>query len=154
MYICIYIYEYICIYIGLTPTQHLIPLTPTTAAGPQRLTPTQRHHYNKKGGRARRRTAPTDLDQNWATQARPRRRASARGPVQRHVDAGFSCLCVFCVGPLCGPPLRWWVLCGALPSVWVPCVGPLCGFPVGVPSVSIPCVWVSRRAAFMWHLLA
>jgi len=31
------------------------------------------------------------------------------------------CLCVFCVGPLCGPPLRWWVLCGVLPSVWVPC---------------------------------
>jgi len=31
------------------------------------------------------------------------------------------CLCVFCVGPPCGPPLRWWVLCGALPSVWVPC---------------------------------
>jgi len=32
-----------------------------------------------------------------------------------------DCLCVFCVGPLCGPPLRWWVLCGVLPSVWVPC---------------------------------
>ena len=30
-------------------------------------------------------------------------------------------LCVFCVGPLCGPPLRWWVLYGVLPSVWVPC---------------------------------
>jgi len=29
---------------------------PTTAAGPQRLTPTRRPHYNKKGGRARRRT--------------------------------------------------------------------------------------------------
>ena len=28
---------------------------------------------------------------------------------------------MFCVGPLCGPPLRWWVLCGVLPSVWVPC---------------------------------
>ena len=25
------------------------------------------------------------------------------------------------MGPLCGPPLRWWVLCGVLPSVWVPC---------------------------------
>jgi len=45
------------------------------------------------------------------------------------------CLCVSCVGPLCGPPLRWWVLCGALPSVWVPCVGPLCGSPVWVPCV-------------------
>jgi len=50
---------------------------------------------------------------------------------------------VFCVGPLCGPPLRWWVLYGALLSVLVPCVGllcvgPLCGSPVGVP----------RRAAF------
>jgi len=40
---------------------------------------------------------------------------------------------VSCVGPLCGPPLRWWVLCGALPSVWVPCLGPLCGSPVWVP---------------------
>jgi len=65
------------------------------------------------------------------------------------------CLCVFCVGPLCGPPLRWWVLCGALPSVWVPCVGPLCGSPVGVPCVGPLCVgplcgspvWVPRRAA-------
>jgi len=73
-----------------------------------------------------------------------------------------------CVGPRCGPPLRWWVLCGALPSVWVPCVGPLwvgplcesplcgspvwvpcvgplcgsplCGSPVWVPSVWVPCV--------------
>jgi len=26
-------------------------------------------------------------------------------------------VCVSCMGPLCGPPLRWWVLCGALPSV-------------------------------------
>jgi len=33
----------------------------------------------------------------------------------------LPCLCVFCVGPLRGPPLRWWVLCGVLPSVWVPC---------------------------------
>jgi len=75
-------------------------------------------------------------------------------------------VCVFCVGPLCGPPLRWWVLCGALPSVWVPCVGPLCGSPVRVPCV--PCagplcgspVWVPGVgplcgcAASMWHLLA
>jgi len=68
------------------------------------------------------------------------------------------CLCVSCVGPLCGPPLRWWVLCGALPSVWVPCVGPLslCGSPVWVPCVGPLCVgplwgspvWVPRRAAF------
>jgi len=35
---------------------------------------------------ARRRTAPTDLAHNWATQARPRRRAWARGTVQKHVD--------------------------------------------------------------------
>jgi len=56
--------------------------------------------------------------------------------------SGCVCLCVFCVGPLCGPPLRWWVLCGALPSVWVPCVGPLRGSPeCGSP------VWVPRRAA-------
>jgi len=31
------------------------------------------------------------------------------------------CLCMFCVGPLCGPSLPWWVLCGVLPSVWIPC---------------------------------
>jgi len=37
-----------------------------------------------------------------------------------HVGWGH-CLRVFCVGPLCGPPLRWWVLCGVLPSVLVPC---------------------------------
>jgi len=49
-------------------------------------------------------------------------------------------LCVFCVGPLCGPPLRWWVLCRALPSVWVPCVGPLRGSPVWVPCVGPLCV--------------
>jgi len=67
-----------------------------------------------------------------------------------------NCLCVFCVGPLCGPPLRWWILCGALPSVWVPCVGPLCGSPVWVPCVGPLCVgplcgspvWVPRRAVF------
>jgi len=71
-------------------------------------------------------------------------------------EEGGVCLCVFCVGPLCGPPLRWWVLCGALPSLWVPCVGPLCGSPVWVPCVGPLCVgplcgspvWVPRRAAF------
>ena len=76
--------------------------------------------------------------------------------------SGQRGLCVFCVGPLCGPPLRWWVLCGALPYAWVPCVGPLCGSPVWVPCVGPLCVgplcgssvWVSRRAASVWHLLA
>ena len=38
-----------------------------------------------------------------------------------YTKRGRWCLCVFYVGPLCGPPLRWWVLCGVLPSVWVPC---------------------------------
>jgi len=43
-----------------SPTKHL-PLAPlTTAAGPQRIIPARRQHYNKKGRRARRRTAPTD----------------------------------------------------------------------------------------------
>ena len=59
------------------------------------------------------------------------------------------------MGPLCGPPLRWWVLCGALPSVWVHCVGPLCGSPVWVPCVGPLCVGplcgspvcIPRRAA-------
>jgi len=69
-------------------------------------------------------------------------------------DACACCLCGSCVGPLCGPPLRWWVLCGALPSVWVPCVGPLCGSPVWVPCVGplrngstvwVPCVGPSSR---------
>ena len=40
------------------------------------------------------------------------------------------CVCASCVGPLCGPPLWWRVLYGALPSVWVPCLGPLCESPV------------------------
>jgi len=60
--------------------------------------------------------------------------------MSRIVLTSAQCLCVFCVGPLCGPPLRWWVLCGALPSVWVPCVGPLCGSPVWVPCVGPLCV--------------
>ena len=61
---------------------------------------------------------------------------------------------MLCVSPLCGPPLRWWVLCGALPSMLVPCAGPLCG-PVRVPCVGPLCVgplcvspvWVPRCAA-------
>jgi len=65
--------------------------------------------------------------------------------VQRILAVG-ACLCVFCVGPLCGPPLRWWVLCGALPSVWVPCVGPLCrGSPLCGSPVWVPCVGPSSR---------
>ena len=66
------------------------------------------------------------------------------------VSFGELCLCVSSVGPLCGPPLRWWVLCGALPSVWVPCLGPLCGSPLcGSPlrgsPVGVPCVGPSTR---------
>jgi len=52
-----------------TPTNHLTPPPLfTTAAVPQRLTPTRRHHYNKRKGTARRRTAPTptDVAHNWA----------------------------------------------------------------------------------------
>jgi len=56
----------------LQNTQHPLP---TTAAGPQRLTPTRRHHYNTKRGGARTRTAPTDLVLILATQARPQKRA-------------------------------------------------------------------------------
>jgi len=51
--------------------------------------------------------------------------------------------------PLCGSPVR------------VPCVGPLCGSPLcgsplcGSPLCGSPVVvWVPRRAASMWHLLA
>jgi len=47
------------------------------------------------------------------------------------------------------------VLCGALPSVWVPCLGPLCRSPVWALSVWVPCVgplcgspvWVPRPVA-------
>jgi len=50
-----------------TPTKHSNPL-PTTATGPQRLTPTRRHPCcTKKKGRARRRTAATDLAHSWPT---------------------------------------------------------------------------------------
>jgi len=78
-------------------------------------------------------------------------------------------VCVLCGRGWPSPPLRWWVLCGALPSVCVPCVCPLSGSPMCVPSVWVPCVgplcgspvcpplcvgplcgspvWVSRRAA-------
>ena len=45
-------------------------------------------------------------------------RASAKSAYR---EEETICLCVFCVGLLCGPPLRWWVPCGDLPSVWVPC---------------------------------
>ena len=48
----------------------------------------------------------------------------AAGVVSRDCPA---CLCVFCVGPLRGLPLQWWV-----PSpVWVPCRVP--PPPVGGP---------------------
>ena len=88
-------------------------------------------------------------------------RASQYLPTRLSPASCVSCLCVFCVGPLCGPPLRLWVLCGALPSVWVPCVF-LCGSPVWVPCGGPLCVgplcgspvWVPRRAASMCHLLA
>jgi len=82
--------EYFYIDDKFIPTKHLTP-PPTTAASPHRLTPTRRHPCcTKRKGRARRRAAPTDLAHSWATQARPRKKAWARGTVQRHVDAGFS----------------------------------------------------------------
>jgi len=44
------------VYDKCTPMKHLTPPPPTTttttAAGPQRLTPAWRHHYNTKGGTA------------------------------------------------------------------------------------------------------
>ena len=40
---------------------------------------------------------------------------------RRKYAEGRTCLCVFCVGLLCGHSLRWWVLCGVPPTVWVPC---------------------------------
>jgi len=77
-----------------TPTKHLTPPPHHTQ---QQRRPAAAHtdtetplRCTKKKGRARRRTAPTDLAHSWAPQAHPRRRAWARGTVQRHVDAGFS----------------------------------------------------------------
>jgi len=85
------------------PTKHLTPPPTTAAASPQPLTPKRRHPCcTKKKGKARRRTASTDWAHSWATQARPRRMAWARGTVQRHVDAvrgvvlcrcGYVCVC-------------------------------------------------------------
>jgi len=67
--------------------------TPNTPSLPQQQPARSGSHRNidtpaapKEKGRARRRTAPTDLAHSRATQARPRRRAWARGTVQRHVD--------------------------------------------------------------------
>ena len=55
------------------------------------------------------------------------------------------CLCVLCVCPLCDPPLRWWVLCGVLPSVWVPCGwGPPCRVPVSRGICSSSCLSLAR----------
>jgi len=42
-------------------------------------------------------------------------------PAKKTDLVSITCLCVLCMGPLCGLPLRWWVLCEALPSVLVPC---------------------------------
>jgi len=39
----------------------------------------------------------------------------------RRAVESTSCLYVLCVGPLCSPPLQWWVLCAPPPPVWVPC---------------------------------
>jgi len=77
--------------------------------------------------------------------------------VSRCVLECKSSVCVLCgspvwpsppvVGPLWGSPLCVGPLCGSL--VGVLCVGPLCGSPLcGSP------VWVPRRAAPLWHLLA
>ena len=61
----------------------------------------------------------------------------------------YLSVCVL-FGPLCSPPLRWWVLCEVLPSVWVPCLGlcgsPLCGSPLCGSPVWVPCVGPSTRA--------
>jgi len=87
-----------------TPTKHLAntPSPPPhhssqpATAHTDTETPLRCCCCTKKRGRARRPVdvdgppQPTDLAHSWATQARPRRRAWARGTVQRHVDAGFS----------------------------------------------------------------
>ena len=76
-----------------------------------------------------------------------------------------GCLCVSCVGPLCGPPLRWWVgpqwgpaplerVLGPAGPVWVPCVCPLCGSPLsGSPvPVCVPCVSPRVSPILCWAL--
>jgi len=73
-----------------TPTKHLTPPPHHSSRPAAAHTDTETPLLHQKKGRAHRRTAPTDLAHNRAPQARPRRRAWARGTVQRHVDAGFS----------------------------------------------------------------
>ena len=138
MYLLVPLYLYVihmCINLFLddkfTPSKHLTPPPTTAAASPQRLTPKRRHSCcTKKKGRARRRTAPTDLAHSWPTQARPRRRAfSSRlligyeAPYWEHRRGlGYLCIwlcwrvgflvCCFCFPPCGVSPLR--CLAGAL----------------------------------------
>jgi len=56
-----------------------------------------------------------------------------------------TCLCVFCVGPLCGPPLRWWVLCGTPPLSGSSVGGVLpCRVPVSRGICSSSCLALAR----------
>jgi len=68
------------------------------------------------------------------------------------LEVGLVSECVLCGSPV-GPPLRWWVPCGALPSVWVSCgvppppVGdPLWGPPLRYLTTLLQLVLVTRFA--------
>ena len=70
------------------------------------------------------------------------RPASSRASVGGFSSGQPECEMSVCV--LCGSPV--WPSPPVVGPLWGPplCVGPLCGSPV----------WVPRRAASMWHLLA
>jgi len=72
-----------------TPTKHLTPPPHHSSRPAPAHTDTETPLLPKKEFRARRRTAPTDVAHNRAILARPRRRAWARGTVQRHVENQF-----------------------------------------------------------------
>jgi len=61
-----------------TPTKHLTPPPHHSSRPAAAHTDTETPLLQKKQGRARRRTAPTDVAHIWATQARPRRKMGHR----------------------------------------------------------------------------
>jgi len=61
-----------------TPTKQLTPPPHHSSRPAAAHTDTETPVLQKKKGRARRRTAPTDMAHNWATQARPRRSGCRR----------------------------------------------------------------------------
>ena len=76
----------VMISLPLRNTEHPLP---TTAASPQRLTPTRRHHYNKNKGRARRRTPPQRM---WPIIGPPKLAPEGRGSFDSEYRGGGPCV--------------------------------------------------------------